>query len=96
LRPILLAIDLAASPGHTPLIDAVHFLKGTFGKGRSLGYYPAQAIPLRFVPDTAKRYLYAQNANGQRRLLQDRYEFLVYRLLRNGLEAGDIFQIPPD
>ena len=29
--------------------------------------------------------------NGHRRLLPDRYEFLVYRLLRNGLEAGDIF-----
>jgi TnpA family transposase len=91
LRPILLAVDVAASPGHTPLIDAVHFLKGTFGKGRSLGQSPSQAMPLRFVPDTARRYLYAQDRNGHRRLLPDRYEFLVYRLLRNGLEAGDIF-----
>jgi TnpA family transposase len=91
MRPILLAIDVAASPGHTPLIDAVHFLQGTFGKGRSLGHSPLQAIPLRFIPDTAKRYLYAQDGNGHRRLLPDRYEFLVYRLLRHGLEAGDIF-----
>ena len=91
LRPILLAIDVAASAGHTPLIDAVHFLKGTFSKGRSLGQSPPQAIPLRFIPDTAKRYLYVQDGNGHRRLLPDRYEFLVYRLLRNGLEAGDIF-----
>jgi TnpA family transposase len=91
LRPILLAVDVAASPGHTPLLDAVHFLKGTFGKGRSLGQSPSQAIPLRFVPGTATRYLYAQDGNGHRRLLPDRYEFLVYRLLRNGLEAGDIF-----
>ena len=47
--------------------------------------------PLSFIPDTAKRYLYAQGAHGQRHLLPDRYEFLVYRLLRNGLEAGDVF-----
>jgi len=50
-----------------------------------VGQYPASAFPLRFIPDTARRYLYAQETNGQPRLLPDRYEFLVYRLLRNGL-----------
>ena len=73
------------------MIDAIHFLKGPFGKGRSLGQASPQAIPLRFVPAAAKRYLYAQDGHGHRRLLPDRYEFLVYRLLRHGLEAGDIF-----
>ncbi len=91
LRPILLTVDLAASSGHAPLIEAVHFLKDAFRKGRPLRQYPAAALPLRFMPDTAKRYLYAQDANGQRHLLLDRYEFLIYRLLRNGLEAGDVF-----
>ena len=38
-----------------------------------------------------KRYLYRQDSQGRKYLLVDRYEFLVYRLLRNGLEAGDIF-----
>src|SRR5215471_16571136 len=52
---------------------------------------PAAAFPLHFIPDTAKRYLYARDANGQRHVLLDRYEFLVYRLLRNGVEAGDVF-----
>ena len=91
LRPILLAVEVTASPGHTPLINAIQFLQGTFGKGRSLGQASPQAIPPRFVPAPAKRYLYAQDEHGHRRLLPDRYEFLVYRLLRNGLEAGDIF-----
>ena len=40
---------------------------------------------------TPKRYLYGQNSQGQRQLLPNRYEFLVYRLLRNGLESGDVF-----
>ena len=67
------------------------FLQDAFEKGRSLSQYPPEAFPLRFIPDTAKRYLYTHDANGHRHVLPDRYEFLVYRLLRNGLEAGDIF-----
>jgi len=91
LRPILLGVDWAASAGHTALMEAVAFLKDAFHKGRSLSQYSPAAFPLRFMPDTAKRYLYSQDASGQRRLLPDRYEFLGYRLLRNGLEAGDVF-----
>ncbi len=91
LRPILLAVDLAASAGYTPVMDAVDFLKAAFGKGRSLGQSPPHVFPTRFIPDASKRYLYAPQTKGPKRLLPDRYEFLGYRLLRNGLEAGDIF-----
>lgn len=91
LRPILLTVDLAASPGHAPLIEVVRFLKDVFRNGRPLSQYHAEALPVRFIPDATKRYLYARDANGRRQLLPDRYEFLIYRLLRNGLEAGDIF-----
>jgi TnpA family transposase len=35
--------------------------------------------------------MYKQDIDGQKTLLVDLYEFLVYRLLRNGLESGDIF-----
>ena len=38
-----------------------------------------------------KRYLYAQAPAGQKHLHPDRYEFLVYLLLRRRLESGDIF-----
>jgi hypothetical protein len=91
VRPLLLAVEWTASAGHTALIEAVTFLKEAFQKGRPLSQYPPAAFPLHFIPDTAKRYLYAHDANGQRHLLLARYEFLVYRLLRNGLEAGDVF-----
>ena len=43
------------------------------------------------MSDSIKRHLYKQNINEQKTLLVDRYEFWVYRLLRNSLEAGDIF-----
>ena len=91
LRPITLSVDWAASAGHSSVIEAADFLKSAFSQGRSLGQYASRSFPQRFIPDTAKRYLYEPDASGQRGLLPDRYEFLVYRLLRGGLEAGDIF-----
>lgn len=91
LRPILTPVDWSASSGQTSLIEAVNFLKDAFGKGRSLGQYALEAFPLQVIPETARRYLYHPNPTGQRRLLPDRYEFLIYRLTRNGLEAGDVF-----
>ena len=91
LRPILQRVEWAASTAQAPLLEAVQFLKDAFAKGRPLSQYPAWALPLRFIPDTAKRYLYAPGASGARQLLADRYEFLVYRLLRHGLEAGNVF-----
>lgn len=48
-------------------------------------------LPTYFVPDYVKGYLYSPDALGRKQLLVDRYEFLVYRLLRNGLEAGEVF-----
>ena len=91
LRPILLAVDFAASQTHDSLIEAVDFLKEAFGKGKSLGQYPPQQFPIQFISNKIKRYLYRQETPGQKHFFPDRYEFLVYRFLRNGLEAGDIF-----
>ena len=91
LRPILLAIDFATSQAHASLIESVDFLKEKFQQRKSLGQYPSNAFPIRFIPDKTKRYLYTSDTHGQKHLLVNRYEFLVYRLLRNGLEAGDIF-----
>jgi TnpA family transposase len=86
LRPILLMVNFATPLIHDPLIKAINFLKQAFLKGRPLGQYSFDTLPTRFIPAGMKRYLYEQKT-----LLVDRYEFLVYRLLRNGLEAGDIF-----
>ena len=79
-------VDFAAPLINDPLVEAINFLKLVFLKGRPLGQYPSDVLPARFIPDGIKRYVYEQ-----KNLLVDRYEFLIYRLLRNGLEAGDIF-----
>lgn len=92
LRPILLALDFASSKHPDPLLVAVDFLKAAFRKGRPLGPLSASAVPARLIPDNMKRYLFTASESGEQKLLlSDRYEFCVYRLLRNGLEAGDIF-----
>jgi len=99
LRPILSAVDFDASSAQDALIEAVHFLKNMFRKGKSLSQYPPNTFPTRFIQENTKRYLYKQDSQGlpsnevkgRKYLLVDRYEFLVYRLLHNGLLAGDIF-----
>ncbi|WP_404452705.1 Tn3 family transposase [Virgibacillus necropolis] len=85
LRPLFLMVDFAAPSMNDPLIEAIHFMKLAFSKNKSLGQYPSDDLPNQFISDSIKHYIYKQE------LLVDRYEFLIYRLLRNRLEAGDIF-----
>ncbi|MEL6472407.1 MAG: Tn3 family transposase, partial [Cyanobacteria bacterium J06623_4] len=90
LRPVLLSVEFATSAAGVPLMEAVAFLKGAFQKKRSLSQYATDRFPVSFIPDTLKRYLY-DTSGPDATLLPDRYEFLVYRQLRNGLESGDVF-----
>ena len=90
IRPIVQAVAFAAISAQTSLIEAIAFLKSAFRRGRALTQYRADALPMRFVPAGMKRYLYAQESPDPP-LVVDRYEFSVYRQLRHGLEAGDIF-----
>ncbi len=91
LRPVLLAVEFAAPSPHHPLLEAVQFLTAAFQKGKPLGHYPPEQFPVRGIPESLKRYLYGIAPHGRKRLLPDRYAFLVYRLLRDRLEAGDLF-----
>jgi TnpA family transposase len=91
LRPLLRVIDFQAASTNQSLMAAVRFLKMALQKQKPLTQYKPDQFPQRFISTTNKPYLYAPDAAGQRRLLVDRYEFLVYRLLRNHLESGDVF-----
>jgi TnpA family transposase len=90
LRPVLISIEFASSSAGAPLMAAIDFLKAAFQKGRSLTQYSTAQFPTQFIPETAKLYLY-DTSEPDAKLLPDRYEFLVYRQLRNGLESGDVF-----
>ncbi len=91
LRPVLLSVDVAAANTKSPLIEAIHFLEEAFQKKKPLSQYAPEVFPMRCVSKETKRYLYAKAEDGTKRFLPDRYEFLIYRLLRDRLEAGDIF-----
>jgi hypothetical protein len=91
LRPILQTVDFAASHPNSVLLQAIATLKTIFDGGRALSQISRDKLPNRFIPVRLKRYLYGHGEEEARQLLLDRYEFLVYLLLRNRIEAGDIF-----
>jgi TnpA family transposase len=90
LRPILQGVEFAATAVDDPLIEALRFLEEVSRSGKPLTACKEQNIPMAWVPEKMKRYLYEKDG-GRRTLLADRYECLLYRQLRNGVEAGDIF-----
>jgi TnpA family transposase len=91
LRPILRTVSFEALGSENPLLEAAHFLQSLFRDGKSLRGMSSNELPVQFVPDRNHRYLFTVDARGQRQFSVDRYEFLVYRALRNALEAGDVF-----
>lgn len=90
LRPLIQAADLSATRADAPLLEAVRFITGTLGAGTSLGKRDPEAFPSRWLPVRQKRYLYTQEPGGRKQLIPDRYEFLTYQRVRNGVEAGDV------
>jgi len=91
LRPLFRVIDLSATRVNAPIQEAIHFLKTAFQQDRSLRQIESGDFPTDFFPVRDKRYLYQRNETDQKHIIPDRYEFLVYRLLRHRLEAGDLF-----
>ena len=84
-------IEFSASTADDPLIEAVQFVKETSRSGKAIAACREQDIPVRWVPEKMRRYLYEKDEHNRKRLLADRYEFLLYRHLQHGMEAGDIF-----
>lgn len=93
LRHMFTDLDFAGRVENAPLMTAVEFLQ----KHLRLGHTPRQIDPAKFpvelIPKKLRAYLFtAEPGKGRtKRLDVDRYEFLVYRLLCDALEAGDVF-----
>lgn len=87
LRPIFLAMELRSPRKDAPLIAAVTFLKDTLRNKKNLTQMRNYIYPQRIISQRVRRYFY----DKKRELNVDRYEFLIYRLLKNDLEAYDIF-----
>ena len=98
LRPVFTNIDFASHIPEDPLMKGVNFLKEAFRQGKSLSQFDIQDFPQDLIPKKIKRYLYevkqkkiAGKSCRIKIINGDKYEFLVYKLLRKYLESGDIF-----
>ena len=92
LRHLFCNLDFAGMIEDAPLLEAVAFLQGVLRQDKS----PRQAKPADFptalITKALQRYMYTvAQKRKDKRLDVDRYEFLVYRLLRNALEAGNVY-----
>ena len=97
LRHLFLAIPFESQIKDDPILKAVAFLQEAFQKDKSLRDYSQQAFPKECIPEK-KKYLYEikpipwyGKTKNRRMLNADKYEFLVYKLLKLGLDAGDLF-----
>ena len=91
LRHLFAELTVAGRIEDTPLLEAIAFLQERLRNGSSLRQCKTSSFPTAFIPKTLKPHLYRPGPNNTKQLDVDRYEFLVYRRLRNALEAGDIF-----
>lgn len=89
LRPLLGGVELHVMGNQKALLEAVQFLQHLFAHNHNLKKVDPRTIPVRFIPIRLKRYLYTRST-GTPHLLLERYEFLVYLLVRVAIEAGDL------
>jgi TnpA family transposase len=92
LRHLFCNLDFAGIIDDAPLLEAVAFLQELLRQDKS----PRQAKPADFptgvIAKAMQGYMYTvAEKRKDKRLEVDRYEFLVYRLLRNALEAGNVY-----
>jgi hypothetical protein len=92
LRHLFSNLDFAGLVEDAPLLEAVAFLQEILRHGRSPRQMSAANFPTGIIAKSVQRYMYTEAAKRKDRQLDvDRYEFLVYRLLRKALEAGNIY-----
>ncbi|MDD3581327.1 MAG: Tn3 family transposase, partial [Desulfobacca sp.] len=93
LRQLFTDLTFADRVKDAPLLAAVVFLQDLLRQGKSPRQTKQAVFPVAFIPKNLHRYLFTSvTEKGEKKRLDiDRYEFLVYRMLRNALKAGDVF-----
>lgn len=96
LRHLFSELDFAGRVEDAPLMIAVTFLQDLLRQGKSPRQVSPASFPTAMIPKGLLRYLFSETDDeietGDKKCLDlDRYEFLIYRLLRNSLESGDLF-----
>jgi hypothetical protein len=92
LRHLFCNLDFAGLVEDVPLLEAVAFLQSLLREGKSLRQVPPADFPIGVIAKGVQRYMYTAAEKRKDKCLDvDRYEFLVYRQLRNALEAGNVY-----
>jgi hypothetical protein len=92
LRHLFADLDFSGRVEDALLLEAVTFLQGLLRQGKAPRQVDPSAFPVSIIPTGLRRYLFSTEAKGKQKALDiDRYEFLIYRFLRNALEAGDVY-----
>jgi len=93
LRRLFCALDVAGpAEDDAPLLKAITFLQDLLRQGKSPRQAKPGSFPTGILTKNVQRYLYTRGEKPKdKRLEVDRYEFLVYLLLRNGLEGGNVY-----
>lgn len=94
LRHLFCELDFAGRVQEAPLVAAIAVLQNLLRQCKPLRQTDTTAFPTALIPPGLKRHLYVttEGASAEKKVLDaDRYEFLVYRLLRNALESGDMY-----
>ena len=91
LRHLFTDLEFAGRVDDAPLLEAVTFLQELLRQGKSPRQTNPASFPVAVIPKGLQQYLFTAQADGEKRLDADRYEFLVYRLLHHALESGDVF-----
>ncbi|MCX7113337.1 MAG: DUF4158 domain-containing protein, partial [Proteobacteria bacterium] len=93
LRQLFSDLEFAGRVEDAPLLEAIDFLQGILREGKSPRQIDPAIFPAGVIPKNLQRHLFTKaEGKGAKKLLEvGRYEFMVYRFLRNALEAGDVF-----
>jgi TnpA family transposase len=92
LRHLFADLEVAGRVEDAPLLEAVAFLQALLRQGKAPRQTDPSAFPVAIIPAGLRRYLFGAGGKRKEKTLEiDRYEFLIYRLLRNALEAGDVY-----
>jgi TnpA family transposase len=97
LRYIFMNIDFEIQKQDDSHMKAILFLKDVFNKDKVLNQCNRNDFPQEFIPLRFKQYLYETKnirVNGENKTIKelnaDKYEFMVYYLIKNKVASGEI------
>ena len=98
IRPVILSLDFKCISPKDALMDAVAFLKTKMEEKKGLSGINPDNFPQNFIRRKVRRYI-VEKGKGRipdmppktLAIRHDRYEFLVYSLLRQSLESGAVY-----